>query len=85
MPHIKTNTRVIREIMRKHGHRDIYTNKYKNCRTVKCYSNPRTNTKMFKELMTELKQHGMEFEIKITKAPYKWSTAGVVIRVPITY
>jgi hypothetical protein len=32
-----TTFRLARHIMRKHGKTRIFTNKYKNCRTVKCY------------------------------------------------
>lgn len=74
-------TKLVRQIMRKHGKSTIYTNKHKNTRTVKCYENIRGNRNMIHEIKTELGKLGIDFSIKkLHNSPYGNS---IIVTVPM--
>lgn len=77
-------TRLVRKIMRKHGLITIFTNKYKTCRTVKCYGNIHHSKmqNMVKEIEARLGEIGVDYKVKHTD----WDTypllPGIIIRIP---
>lgn len=83
-------TQIVRSVMRSHGKPSyyIYTNKYENCRTVKCYhrGNP---IELVGDIRTALIKSGVNsFSIKSIDST-QWMSHGtnlqsVIVRIPNT-
>jgi len=77
-------TLLIRRVMQKHG-KTAYTNKYKKCRTVKCYV-PRTHmeeVELTGDIRSVLARAGYtSYRITKTKGT-KWSSPGLIVRIPL--
>ena len=77
-------TLLIRRVMQKHG-KTAYTNKYKKCRTVKCYV-PRTHmeeVELAGDIRSVLIRAGYtRFSFNKTKGS-KWSAPGFIVRIPL--
>ena len=61
-------TTIVRSVMRAHGKKSymIWTNTYKNCRTVKCYSRGATPVELIGDIRTALIKAGVnDFSIKM--------------------
>lgn len=76
------NTKLVREIMRKFGRIAIWTNKYKNCRTVKCYSGKR-DAEMIKKIAKALGERNVEFSITETPGWAWHASDSIIVRVPL--
>jgi hypothetical protein len=84
-PEIKDFVRptvIVRGVMRAHGKSTemIFTNKYKMCRTVKCYVRPdKTHVELIGDIRTALVKAGVvDFNIKI-KDSTTWRAANSLI------
>lgn len=81
-----TKTRIIRNIMKEHGKKSIYTNKYPTCRTVKCYSRA-PDKALMRDIKTAGKAHGFEVTVKRIKSctPVCWGgdTYSIIARVDL--
>ena len=75
-------TQIVRGVMRAHGKfpEMIFTNKYKTCRTVKCYVRPdMTHVELIGDIRTALVKAGVvDFDIKI-KDSTTWRAANSLI------
>ena len=62
-------TQLVRNVMYKHGNALVFTNKYKTCRTVKCYFDPKVGAEELKSAITSVLQTAgvQEFKIKTVK------------------
>jgi hypothetical protein len=76
------NTKLIRAIMRKFGRTEIWTNKYKTCRTVKCYVGKR-NAEMEKSIAKKLGAAGVKFSIKTIPGYAMWARDSFIVTVPL--
>ena len=85
-------TQIVRGVMRAHGKfpEMIFTNKYKTCRTVKCYVRPditraiyMTQVELIGDIRTALVKAGVvDFDIKI-KDSTTWRAANsLIVRIP---
>ena len=78
------NTAIIRQILRANGigrgYSEMFTNKYKNCRTVKAYLYRDNNVERAKEMILD----------EVPEATFKtveglYSAPSFIVRVPRTY
>ena len=81
-------TQVVRSVMRAYGQQsyEIWTNKYKDCRTVKCYATGQVS-KMIEQIRAELIGAGVkEFTIKTYKDANssEYLPPAVIVRIPNT-
>ena len=81
------NTEIVRFAMRLAGKTRIWTNKYDNCRTVKCYGGIGTLVRVEAFLMSEM---GLNEDYKIKLVPCQgWvkgsSVKSIIVRLPLTY
>ena len=81
-------TQIVRSVMRAHGKPTymIFTNSYKHCRTVKCYS--RGNAiELIGDIRTALIKAGVQHFKISTRANSAWGGPGVdslIVRIPRT-
>jgi hypothetical protein len=68
--------------MRKFGRTEIWTNKYKTCRTVKCYAGKR-DAEMEKSIAKKLGAAGVKFDIKIIPGYAIWARDSFIVTVPL--
>ena len=64
-------TQLVRNVMYKHGKCMVFTNKYKTCRTVKCYFDPKVGAEQLKSDITSVLQTAGVKEFKIKTVKYK--------------
>lgn len=83
MQRLLSNTRFVRIIMQKYGKSQIFTNKYENCRTVKCYGNATETEKMVKDILTQLQEMGVSATVNYTKKQHSFSAPATIIRLPL--
>lgn len=77
---MKTITKAIRAVMRNHGKTRMYTNKYKNCRTVKVYGS--ISDAVVNDIMNIAKRANKDITIKTIPA-LKWNVNNsTIVRIP---
>ena len=81
------HTRPIRKIMEQHGRQQIFTNKYKTMRSVKCYA-PKdqiAQTDLINDLTKYLNDNNIPVDINVTAMqPGFWgSWPAVIVRLPL--
>lgn len=83
-------TTIIRNVMRSYGRKMIYTNAYKKCRTVKCYSNsnsPELHRLMVNEIRNALIKAGVkDFNIHTVsgRSFRAFGSDSLIVRIPRT-
>lgn len=76
------NYQIVRKVMKKYRSSDyIFTNKYKNCRTVKTYpiENKEKQAKMIRKIEKKLTKAGFEYTIKVKEGSGRWGDHGHII------
>ena len=82
-------TQIVRAVMRAAGKRSdlIWTNSYKQCRTVKCYAHNDQNLQnLIGAIRTALDQAGVnEIGFKVRPGPFwRGGTQSLIVRIPRT-
>lgn len=86
-------TQIVRGVMYSHKSELVYTNKYKTCRTVKCYFDPKVGAEQLKaDITTALHSAGVqEFRIKTVKytdpfhlGSLKYTFYSLIVRIPFS-
>jgi hypothetical protein len=82
----KTVTATTRKVMREFGKREMYTNKYVRCRTVKCYASDEKNDEA---MIAKIKNTVSEINGTILDVSYNFSMnwrgmqKSIIIRFPL--
>lgn len=77
---MKTITKAIRAVMHTQGKCNIFTNKYKNCRTVKVYGT--VNECACKAIQDIAKRANKDITIKTRPAPRWYGGVVTIVRIP---
>ena len=80
------DTLVVRKVMQLHGRNMIFNNRYKKCRTVKCYAKDKTDFDMIADIKKFLAQAGFACTVKRTDRPidlHQRFRDAVIVRLPL--
>ena len=77
-------TKIVRRVMKSFGKSQVWTNKYKNCRTVKCYQSS-VDDGMLKSIYEALDRNGVGYSVSVKKisCPEGYNSGSLIIRLPL--
>lgn len=80
------DTLIVRKVMQLHGRKMIFTNRYADCHTVKCYAKDRTDFDMIEDIKKFLTKEGYRCTVKRTDRPIELHQRfrdAVIVRLPL--
>lgn len=78
------STLLVRCLMEAHGKDTVYTNKYKTCRSVKCYAGFEDNTALINSITEALNAAKIPFSVNCTASQnHGYTPASLIIRLPL--